>query len=223
MSGTISGQAIAAIVLGAGTSSRMGEHKLLLPLGGRPLIAWSVAAACASQARPVVVALGRAAEEVRDALAAALPDAPYSVVVNQRFAQGMGTSLALAIASLPAEVTGALILLGDQPFMPTAAIEAMLAAARAQPERIAMGAYEGAYEGASGRRRGHPVYLPQRVFGELLALSGDEGARALIARAGDDLTLVPIAVERALLDVDTLEDYQRAQALLAQSAENTPS
>lgn len=219
MSGATSGQAIAAIILGAGTSSRMGEHKLLLPLGGRPLIVWSVAAACASQARPVVVALGRAAEEARDALAAALPDAPYAVVVNQRFAQGMGTSLALAVASLPAEVTGALILLGDQPFMPTAAIEAMLAAARAQPERIAMGAYGG----ASGRRRGHPVYLPRRVFGELLALSGDEGARAIIARAGDDLTLIPIADERALLDVDTLEDYRRAQALLAQSAENTPS
>ncbi|HEX5570897.1 MAG TPA: NTP transferase domain-containing protein, partial [Ktedonobacterales bacterium] len=126
----------------------MGEHKLLLPLGGRPLIAWSVAAACASQARPVVVALGRAAEEARAALATALPEAEYTLVVNQRFAQGMGTSLALAIASLPAEVAGALILLGDQPFMPTAAIEAMLAAARVQPERLAMGAY-----GASGKRR----------------------------------------------------------------------
>lgn len=219
ISEAMSEQAIAAIILGAGASSRMGEHKLLLPLGGRPLIAWSVAAACASPARPVVVALGRAAEEVRGALATALPGAPYTVVVNQRFAQGMGTSLAMAIASLPTEVAGALILLGDQPLMPTAAIEATLAAARAQPERIAMGVYSD----ASGKRRGHPVYLPRRVFGELLALSGDEGARAIIARAGDDLTLVPIADVSALLDVDTLEDYQRARELLAQSAENTPS
>lgn len=222
----MSKQAIAAIILGAGTSSRMGEHKLLLPLGDRPLIAWSVAAACASQARPVIVALGRAAEEVRAALAATLPDAPYSVVVNQRFAHGMGTSLALAIASLPAEVAGAVILLGDQPFMPTSAIEAMLAAARTQPERIAMGAYGmGAYgeDGRDARRRGHPVYLPRRVFGELAALGADEGARAIVARAGEDLTLVPIADASALFDVDTLEDYQRARELLAHSAENTPS
>lgn len=212
---------IAAIILGAGTSSRMGEHKLLLPLGGKPLIAWSVAAACASSARPVVVALGRAAEVVTGAVTAALPGASYSVVVNQRFAQGMGTSLALAVASLPAGVIGALILLGDQPFMPTEAMEAVLAAARAQPERIAMGGY-----GGSGRRRGHPVYLPRRVFPELLALGDDEGARSIIARADDDLTLVAIADDIALLDVDTPEDYRRAQALaerLIQSSENTPS
>jgi molybdenum cofactor cytidylyltransferase len=211
--------AIAAIILGAGASSRMGEHKLLLPLGDKPLIAWSVAAACASSARPVVVTLGRAAEVVAGAITAAqTPGACYSVVVNQRFAQGMGTSLALAIASLPVGVVGALVLLGDQPFMSTAAIEAVLAAARAQPERLAMGDY--------GRRRGHPVYLPRRVFPDLLALGDDEGARSIIARAGDDLTLVALADDTPLLDVDTPEDYQRAQALaerLAQSAENTPS
>lgn len=218
MSGEQAQPAIAAIILGAGASSRMGEHKLLLPLGDKPLIAWSVAAACASSARPVVVTLGRAAEVVAGAVTAALPGASYAVVVNQRFAQGMGTSLALAIASLPAGVIGALVLLGDQPFMPTAVIEAVLAAARAQPERLAMGSY--------GKRRGHPVYLPRRVFPELLALGDDEGARAIIARAGDDLTLVAFADDTPLLDVDAPEDYQRAQALaerLAQSAENTPS
>ncbi|HEY8323019.1 MAG TPA: nucleotidyltransferase family protein [Ktedonobacterales bacterium] len=221
MKGEQTQPAIAAIILGAGTSSRMGEHKLLLPLGGKPLIAWSVAAACASSARPVVVALGRAAEVVAGAITSALPGASYSVVVNQRFAQGMGTSLALAIASLPAGVSGTLILLGDQPFMPAAAIEAVLAAARAQPERIAMGGYAG-----NGRRRGHPVYLPRGVFAELLALGDDEGARAIIAQAGDDLTLVAIADDTALLDVDTPEDYRRALALaerLLQSSENTPS
>ncbi|HEX2347170.1 MAG TPA: nucleotidyltransferase family protein [Ktedonobacterales bacterium] len=210
--------AIAAIILGAGASSRMGEHKLLLPLGDKPLIAWSVAAACASSARPVVVTLGRAAEVVAGAITAALPGASYSVVVNQRFAQGMGTSLALAVASLPAGVVGAVVLLGDQPFMSSAVIEAVLTAARAQPERLAMGGY--------GKRRGHPVYLPRRVFPELLALGDDEGARAIIARAADDLTLVALADDTPLLDVDTPEDYQRAQALaerLAQSAENTPS
>lgn len=195
------GVAIAAVILAAGRSSRMGAHKLLLPLAGKPLLAWSLAAACASSARPVIVALGRAADEAR----AALPTGSYSFVVNPHFAEGMGTTLALAVASLPASVAGTVILLGDQPFMTTTAVEAVLTEARAQPERIVMGAY--------GSRRGHPIYLPRRVFGEALALREDEGARGIIAREGDAVLTVPLADPDALLDVDTEADYQRAQAL----------
>lgn len=201
---------VAAIILAAGRAERMGAHKLLLPLGGKPLLAWSVAAACASDARPVIVALGRDAESV----AAALPPGPYITVVNQRFAEGMGTTLALAVSQLPADVAGTLVLLGDQPFMPVAAIEAVLAAARHEPDRIAMGARDG--------QRGHPVYLPRRVFGRLLALRADEGARTIIAAERDSVTLVPIAAEHAMLDVDTLEDYQRALRL-THSPGNMPS
>jgi molybdenum cofactor cytidylyltransferase len=206
--------AIPAIILAAGRSSRMDGHKLLLPLNGKPLLAWSIASACDSTARPVIVTLGRAADEV----AAALPTGPYTIVVNQRFAEGMGTSLACAVASLPPAVAGALILLGDQPFMPTEVIDAALAAARAQPARIVMGVY--------GQRQGHPVYLPRRVFAELLALRDDAGARTIIAREADAVIRIPVADEDALFDVDTLADYRQAQEIaqrLAQSAENTPS
>ncbi len=202
---------VGAIILAAGRSSRMGAHKLLLPLNGKPLLAWSVAAVSASSARPIIVTLGRAADEV----AATLSPGPYTTVVNPQFAEGMGTSLALAVSHLPRDVAGALIVLGDQPFMPTSAIEAVLAAARAQPERIAMGVY--------GQRRGHPVYLPRQVFSDLLALKDDEGARTLIARAGAEITLVAIDAEHALLDVDTQDDYQRAQAIAAHSAANRPA
>ena len=201
---------IAAIILAAGSASRMGVHKLLLPLGGRPLLAWSVFAACASVARPIIVALGRDAEGV----ASALPAGPYTTVINQRFEAGMGTTLALAVSQLPPDVAGTLVLLGDQPFMPTAAIDAVLAAARREPERIAMGERHG--------QRGHPVYLPHRVFERVLALRADEGARTIIATERDSLALIPIADEHAPFDVDTLEDYQRAQ-MLAQSAGNRPS
>ena len=205
---------IAAIILAAGRSSRMDAHKLLLPLNGKPLLAWSIASACDSTARPVIVTLGRAADEV----AAALPTGPYTIVVNQRFAEGMGTSLARAIASLPPAVAGALILLGDQPFMPTAVIDAVLAAARAQPARIVTGAY--------GQRQGHPVYLPRRVFAEALALRDDAGARSIVAREADAVLRIPLEDEHAVFDVDTLSDYQQAQEIarrLAQSAKNTPS
>lgn len=202
--------AIAAIILAAGRSSRMGTHKLLLPLGGKPLLAWSVAAACASDAQPVIVALGRSASEV----AAALPTGRYTTVINPRYEEGMGTTLALAVSQLPPEVAGALVLLGDQPFMPTNAIQAVLAAARQRPDTIAMGECAG--------QRGHPVYLPRRVFARVQALTTDEGARTIIAEERSSVTLVPIADQRALFDVDSLEDYHRAQSL-AQSSGNIPA
>lgn len=201
------GQPVAAIILAAGRSSRMGEHKLLLPLGGKPLLDWSVEAALASSARPLVVALGRDA----DALRAALPAGDYTTVVNPRYAQGMGTSLALAVSMLVAQfapdILGTLILLADQPLMTPDIINAVLRAALGSPERIAMARYPA--------RPGHPVYLPRRLFPRIQSLNGDQGARQLIAEEQGALTWVTVADERALLDVDTPEDYQRAQSLLA--------
>lgn len=201
---------IAAIILAAGRSSRMGAHKLLLPLNGAPLLAWSLAAASASDARPVILALGRDAAMVADAL----PAGRYTTLINPRYAEGMGVTLAQAVGSLAPEVIGAVILLGDQPFMPTSTIQATLAAARAQPDRIIMGERDG--------RRGHPVYLPRRVFARVKALSGDEGARAIIAQEGDEITLVHIADAHAQFDVDTLQDYRRAQEI-AQLSGKSPA
>ncbi|HZC07131.1 MAG TPA: nucleotidyltransferase family protein [Ktedonobacterales bacterium] len=206
----VSGGPVAVIILAAGRSTRMGEHKLLLPLGDKPLLAWGLAAACASRARPIILALGRSAAEV----AAALPDGPYTTVVNEQFAEGMGTTLALAVAHLPANVIGTIVTLGDQPFMTSQAIDDVFAAAQAQPDQIIMGVF--------GGKRGHPVYLPGRLFGELLSPTGDEGARTVIARERGKLSLVTLEDERAFFDVDTAEDYQRAQ-VIAQSLGNRPA
>ena len=201
---------IAAIILAAGRSSRIGAHKLLLPLNGRPLLAWSLAAACASDARPVILALGRDAEMVADAI----PVGRYTTIINPRYAEGMGVTLALAVKALAPKIIGAVVLLGDQPFMPTGAIQATLAAALAQPDHIVMGEHDG--------RRGHPVYLPRRVFARVATLSADEGARAIIAQEAGEITLVHIEEAHAQFDVDTLQDYQRAQAI-AQLVENSPA
>src|SRR5258706_10124052 len=88
---------IAAVVLAAGRSTRMGAHKLLLPLGDRPLVSYAVAAACASRAAPVVVVLGHDAEAVR----AALPPHRQRYVVNDAFASGMASPPRARLAPLP--------------------------------------------------------------------------------------------------------------------------
>lgn len=194
-------QTIAAIVLAAGSSSRMGAHKLLLPLGSRSVIAWSVAAACASQASDIIVILGRDAATVQ----AALDPGRYITLTNEAYARGQGTSLAIALAAVPQLTTGVVVLLGDQPFMTAAAINRVLATARHEPDRIVMG--------AAGEQTGHPVYLPRRLFGELAALNGDAGARDIIARERAHMVRAPLHNDLAHLDIDTPEDYQRARAL----------
>ena len=192
---------IIAVVLAAGASSRMGAHKLLLPLGGLPLMAWATLAACASQANDVFLVLGR---EAPTALAS-LPQGRYQTLVNAAYEQGQGTSLALALAHAPAATMGAVVVLADQPFMTAAAIDRVLTAARQEPDRIVLGISNG--------RAGHPVYLPRRVFGELLALSGDIGAREIVARERDSAQRAPLHDDLAQFDVDTAEDYQRALSL----------
>jgi molybdenum cofactor cytidylyltransferase len=190
----------AAIVLAAGRSSRMGAHKLLLPLGGRPLIAHVVIAACARSANPVIVVLGHDAERV----AAALPPGRQQVIINPSYQEGMSTSLRVGLAAIPPQTAGALILLGDQPLVTANLVEQMLEAARESPASILAASY--------GGRRGNPVYFPRTYFEELRKVTGDEGGRSVIQHHPESVQLVPIVHMDAALDADSPDDYQRILA-----------
>ncbi len=188
---------LAAIVLAAGKSSRMGANKMLLPLNGHPLVWRAVQTACASSADVVLVVLGNDAERV----AAALPPGRYQRVDNPRFADGLSTSLQTGLDALPGNVDGALILLADMPFTASATVEALLAAAREAPERIAAM--------NQGGRPTPPVYWPRALFAELQSIQGDEGGRSLLMRSPAAVQLVAMAQPDEALDVDAPEDYQR--------------
>src|SRR5579859_6448237 len=116
----------AAIVLAAGSSSRMGDgrHKLLLPLHSRPVLAHVLDAVLASQVRPVVLVLGHQPEQVRTHLPAYATYSDLYIVENPDYLQGMSTSMRLGIQTLQANgytkyedgsIDSALVLLGDQP------------------------------------------------------------------------------------------------------------
>jgi molybdenum cofactor cytidylyltransferase len=188
---------IAAVVLAAGRSSRMGRHKLLLPLGDRPVIAHVVAAACASNADPVLTVLGHEAERVR----AALPPTRTRMVENFAYAEGMASSLRAGVAAVPAECAGALVLLGDQPLITAALLDRLIEVAQRAPDAIVAAAYAG--------RRGSPVYFPRIDFAALEAVEGDEGGRSLLAQHPDRVRLVECADVGSALDVDTPEDFVR--------------
>ena len=194
---------IAAIVLAAGKSSRMGANKLLLPLDGHPLVWHTVSSACASSADVVLVVLGNEAERV----AAALPQGRYRRVDNPRFADGLSTSLQAGLDALPKNVDGALILLADMPFTASATVEALLAAARETPDQIAAM--------NQGGRPIPPVYWPRALFAALHDIHGDEGGRSLLMLSPEAVYLVAMAQPDEALDVDAPEDYQRIAGMTA--------
>jgi molybdenum cofactor cytidylyltransferase len=196
------GRRIAAVVLAAGRSTRMGgPNKLLAEIAGRPLARIVVKEALASRARPVIVVVGHERAKVENALAGL----PVEVVYNPDFAQGLGTSVRAGIAAVPAEADGAIVCLGDMPQVDAALIDRLIAAF--DPDRgalIVMPTVEG--------KRGNPVLWSRRFFPDLMAIDGDVGARHLISHYGEAVAEVPVEGNAALVDVDTPEALSGVKA-----------
>jgi molybdenum cofactor cytidylyltransferase len=198
------GRSIAAVVLAAGRSSRMGgPNKLLAEIGGKPLVRIVVDAVLASRARPVVVVTGHQ----RDKVEAALAGLPVKFVHNPHFADGLGTSLKAGIAALPAEADGAIVCLGDMPQVDAALIDRLIGAF--DPDHgalVVLPTIEG--------KRGNPVVWSRRFFPDLMAVEGDVGARYLIGRYTEAVAEVPLTGTAALTDVDTPEALEAVRAEL---------
>lgn len=183
----------AAVVLAAGISERMaGPNKLLLDLSGRPVLAHTLDAVVAGGLfDDVVVVTGRDAGAVR-AIAQAVG---ARTVHNAAFSDGMGGSIAVGVGALK-DWDVVAIVLGDLPLLQPETIAAVLEAAG--PERIVRPVVEG--------RPGHPVVFGSRFASGLRALHGDDGARPLIRRHADRLTLLPCDDPGAVIDADTPAD-----------------
>jgi molybdenum cofactor cytidylyltransferase len=200
--GTI-GRKIAAVILAAGRSTRMGgPNKLLAEIAGKPLIRIAAEEALASRARPVVVVTGHQRERVDGAL----KGLDVQRVHNPNFAAGLSTSLQAGLAALPSDIDGAIVCLGDMPQVRAPLIDRLIGAF--DPERGALVVVP-----TIDGKRGNPVVWSRRFFAELMALEGDVGARHLIGRYGEAVAEVAVADKSALIDVDTPE------ALVAVKAE----
>lgn len=185
-------------VLGAGAGSRMGGGKLHLDLGGRPLGMWAVSVA--RELSPSVVFIASAGALVWSE--APLPQA--EVVHNLDAASGMASSLALA-AHIAAEraVSSLLVTLADMPFVSLETLRVLVA--ETDPGGISACRYPGG-------RLGPPACFGGQRLGALTGLTGDTGARHLLNQPG---FAQGIAVpERELVDIDTLEDLERARGLM---------
>ena len=193
----MSGNHVAALILAAGASSRMGHPKQLLDWNGRPLVRAAAEVALAARLDPLLVVVGGAQTAVADALAGL----PLQMIANPDYAHGQSTSLRAGIAALGQDADAVVVLLGDQPFVTAAIVEQLVAEWRTSRAVIVAPTYVG--------QRGNPVLFARAVFPELLAVQGDQGARAVLAAERARVRLVAFDDPRPLADIDTPEDYER--------------
>jgi molybdenum cofactor cytidylyltransferase len=193
------GRQVAAIVLAAGRSTRMGAiNKMIAEIGGKPLVRIAVEQALASKASPVIVVTGHE----RDKVEVALKGLNVRLANNPDFAEGLGTSLRTGIAAVPAEADGAVILLGDMPQIDAPLIDKLIAAF--DPEKGALVVVP-TIEG----RRGNPVIWARRFFPELMAVTGDVGARHIIGNVAESVAEVAVTDPAVTVDIDTPDALAR--------------
>jgi molybdenum cofactor cytidylyltransferase len=190
---------IGAVVLAAGASERMGAtNKLLAPVGGSPMLARVVDALVACRARPIVVVTGYEAQQVSDALAGS----PIRLVHNPDYAQGLSTSLRAGLSALEDDIEGAVIALGDMPWVSSEDIDALIDAFEPQEgHTICVPVHD--------HKRGNPILWSAHYFDEMKRLEGDVGARHLLAQHDEDVCEVRIDNAGVLRDVDTQEALDR--------------
>jgi molybdenum cofactor cytidylyltransferase len=195
------GRNVAAVVLAAGRSTRMGgPNKLLAELDGKKLVRIVTEQALASKASEVIVVTGHQAELIEQALAGL----KVKFARNPDFAGGLASSVKSGIAAVPASADGAIVCLGDMPLISAPLINRLIDAF--EPDRghlIAVPVSDG--------KRGNPVLWSRRFFKELMTLDGDIGARHLIARHVEAVAEVPVEGDGPFLDIDTPQALEAAR------------
>jgi CTP:molybdopterin cytidylyltransferase MocA len=187
---------VAGLVLAAGSASRMGSNKLLLDAGGQPLVCHVVEAATEGGCHRVIAVYSQPG--VKDAIGLSA-----TCVENPDAASGQASSLKVGLASVPEDMAGALVMLGDQPLVGARTVEILLRTWRREGSRPAVAT---SYDGDRKDWR-PPVLLDRALWPELMALEGDAGARQLLEKRPELVDTVHSAGRPD--DVDTPEDYAK--------------
>jgi CTP:molybdopterin cytidylyltransferase MocA len=187
---------VGAILLAAGSARRMGDDKLSMDIGSRPLVAHALQSLCGAALVGVLAAVPPGSPLMQHLLAHATP------VEVADHAEGMGRSLATAAACIPAHWDAVVVALGDMPFVRSETIDRLIGLAT--PDAIVRPRHEG--------RPGNPVLWGRSYFAALAGLRGDEGGRSLLRDR--EPTFVDCDDPGVLFDVDTPEALAEARARL---------
>lgn len=199
---------IAAVVLAAGKSERMGRNKLLLEVAGRPILDWVLDALEASTVDEVIVVLGHRPEELKPIAEAHGAE----IVLNPRYEEGMASSFKAGLRRVSADA--AFLVLGDQLGLEAELLDRMATAMEADPEALIVSPI---HRG----RMGHPVLLRRPLFHEILGLKKEETMRDIVLRHESAHELVEGGVW-CVLDIDTPEDFERVRRLFEASRGGAP-
>ncbi len=193
---------IAAIVLAAGQSRRMGQAKMLLPWGSTTVIGQVVQTLAQAGLDEVIVVTGGSRQGVEDAL----HGLPAVTVFNPDYAAGeMLSSLQVGLRALSPQAQAAMIALGDQPQMRVEVVQAVLAAY--QPGQA------GVVAPSVHLRRGHPWLLARSLWEQALALRPPQTLRDLLQANAGQTSYVAVETDSILLDLDTPQDYEKYRPL----------
>ena len=190
---------VGAIVLMAGSSHRMpSENKLLLKIGGQSIAAKTVGNLSKAGFFPIVIVTGHEADRIEEVLQ------DYSVIFihNEEFQEGMGSSIRKGMNGTEGW-DGALIAMGDMPFVSIQTLVQIRVAFEQNPNSIIAPIF--------GERRGQPVLFSAQFFEALRQCSGDIGGRNIIKKNRDNLQLITVDQEAIFWDIDTPEDAEKYQ------------
>ncbi len=193
---------IAAVVLAAGHSRRMGTQKLLLPLAGQPVIARIVDQLLSGSVAPIVVVVG--ADKAR--IAAALADRRVEFVENPDPDGEMLGSVRCGLGALAAQCDAVLVVLGDQPGLTVELVTSLLRAFETSGRGMVVPAHRG--------KRGHPILIAMKYREEIMTCYDEVGLRGLVQAHAEDVFEVEVASAQMLADMDVPEDYRRAASQL---------
>lgn len=189
---------IAAIVLAAGLSARMGRPKQTLRLEGVPMLERTLKALRRTRVDRVVVVLGANAAEVRRSV----KFEDEEVVVNARFRDGMSGSLRLGLRAVERDADAAVIALADQPFVSPTTVDGLVEAYLASRAPIVVPVYRGA--------RGNPVLFDRSLFLQIMRIEGDVGAKRVVESHKAELLELEVEDPGVVVDIDTPADFKSA-------------
>jgi molybdenum cofactor cytidylyltransferase len=190
---------IAAVILSAGESSRMGRPKALLPIDGQTFIEKIVKALREAGLQNIIVILGHDAEAMRQKIT----HLPVTILVNPEYRKGQLSSLRVAIRHLLANdrCSGLLVHLVDHPYIDAALVNLLIEGLEDSGKLIAVPRFHG--------KRGHPVIFARSLFNELLNAPEDQGAKAVVNAHRDETLEIETEDKGITLDIDTPELYRQ--------------
>jgi molybdenum cofactor cytidylyltransferase len=184
-------EAVSAILLAAGKSSRMGKLKQLMPLSDSTILEQTLCNLLGSKLSEVIVVLGHKAEEITKRLSGR----PVKIVVNPLYRKGMGTSIAAGLKFVDSQAQAVMLVLGDQPYVDSPTINRLIDAFSRKKKGIVIPTYKG--------QRGHPLIFDRKYQAPLSRLKGDFGGREIIRENPKDVLEVPVNCEGIIIDIDT--------------------